>query len=129
MCVYFLYKSVWSVNQQTFVLKWREIRMHKESQHGKIENVAGSVWLSLFMDGTVKCKLMSTPYIQYNYVYCVNTISFQKWKCSKEWCKTSKKRETQYFMTSWKPCKILANRFNDLLQDKITNLSLYRGHN
>jgi hypothetical protein len=30
-------------------------------QHDKIENGAGSVWLSLFMDGTGKCKLSSTP--------------------------------------------------------------------
>jgi hypothetical protein len=33
----------------------------KKAQHGKIENVTVSVWLSLFMDGTVKCKLPSTP--------------------------------------------------------------------
>jgi hypothetical protein len=33
----------------------------KKAQHGKIENVAGSVWLCLFMDGTGKCKLPSTP--------------------------------------------------------------------
>jgi hypothetical protein len=33
----------------------------KKDQHDKIENVAGSVWLSLFMDGTGQCKLPSTP--------------------------------------------------------------------
>jgi hypothetical protein len=32
----------------------------KKAQHDKIENVAGSVWLSLFMDGTGKCKFSST---------------------------------------------------------------------
>jgi hypothetical protein len=33
----------------------------KKFQHDKIENVAGSVWLSLFMDGNGKCKLPSKP--------------------------------------------------------------------
>jgi hypothetical protein len=33
----------------------------KKVQHNIIENVAGSVWLSLFMDGNVKWKLPSTP--------------------------------------------------------------------
>ena len=31
-----------------------------EVQYKKIANVAGSVWLSLFMDGIGKCKLLST---------------------------------------------------------------------
>jgi hypothetical protein len=33
----------------------------KKAQHSKIEKFAGSVCLSLFMDGTVKCKLPFTP--------------------------------------------------------------------
>jgi hypothetical protein len=33
----------------------------KKAQHNKIENVAGSVWLSLFMNGNGKCKFPSTP--------------------------------------------------------------------
>ena len=33
----------------------------KKAQNNKIANVAGSVLLSLFMDGSVKCKLPSTP--------------------------------------------------------------------
>jgi hypothetical protein len=33
----------------------------KKAQYGKIETVAGSVWLSLFMDGTGKCHLPATP--------------------------------------------------------------------
>jgi hypothetical protein len=32
-----------------------------EVQDGKHENVAGSVWLNLFMDGSGNCKLPSTP--------------------------------------------------------------------
>jgi hypothetical protein len=42
-------------------INWRKYESLKKAQHGRIENVAGSVWLSLFMDGTVKCKLPSTP--------------------------------------------------------------------
>jgi hypothetical protein len=34
-----------------------EIKTIKNAQNVKNENVAGSVWLSLFMNGTVKCKL------------------------------------------------------------------------
>jgi hypothetical protein len=34
-----------------------------ESQHDKIEYVTGLVWLSLFIDGTGKCKLPSTPHL------------------------------------------------------------------
>jgi hypothetical protein len=41
--------------------KKRKTESLKKAQHDKIENVAGSVWLSLFMDGTVKWKLPSTP--------------------------------------------------------------------
>jgi hypothetical protein len=42
--------------------KIEKIRISKESQIRQIENFAGSVWLSLFMDGTIKCKLPSaTP--------------------------------------------------------------------
>jgi hypothetical protein len=33
----------------------------KKSQQVKIENVAGSVWFSLIMDGNGKCKIPSTP--------------------------------------------------------------------
>jgi hypothetical protein len=33
----------------------------KNAQNDKTEYVAGSVWLNLFMDGTGKCKLPSTP--------------------------------------------------------------------
>ena len=33
----------------------------KKAQHNKAENVAGSVWLSLFMDGGGMCKLPSMP--------------------------------------------------------------------
>jgi hypothetical protein len=33
----------------------------KKVPHNKIENVAGSVRLSLFMDGTGKCRLPATP--------------------------------------------------------------------
>jgi hypothetical protein len=36
----------------------------KKAQYGKINNVAGSVWLILFMDGNEKCKLPSTPSTQ-----------------------------------------------------------------
>jgi hypothetical protein len=43
------------------IVKWRKSESLKKVQHNKIENVAGSVWLSLFMDGTGKCKLPSTP--------------------------------------------------------------------
>jgi hypothetical protein len=43
--------------------KNENIWIPKKAQHGTIENVAGSVWLSLYMDGTVKCKLSSTPAI------------------------------------------------------------------
>jgi hypothetical protein len=32
----------------------------KERQNDKIENIAGSVWLSLFMYGNDKLKLLST---------------------------------------------------------------------
>ena len=32
----------------------------KKAQNYKIANIEGSVWLSLFMDGSVKCKLPST---------------------------------------------------------------------
>jgi hypothetical protein len=34
---------------------------HKNAQSDKIENVAGSVSLSLFMEGHGRCKLSSTP--------------------------------------------------------------------
>ena len=33
----------------------------KKAQHNKTENVAGSVWLSLFMDGSGKWKLPLAP--------------------------------------------------------------------
>ena len=33
----------------------------KKAQNDKIKNLAGSVWLSLFIDGSGKCKLPSTP--------------------------------------------------------------------
>jgi hypothetical protein len=45
----------------SYFIKKRKQESPKKAQHGKIENVAGSVWLSLFMDGTAKCKLPSTP--------------------------------------------------------------------
>ena len=32
-----------------------------KAQNNKIANVADSVWLILFMDGSVKCKQPSTP--------------------------------------------------------------------
>jgi hypothetical protein len=37
-----------------------KIGFPKELQNGKIENVAGSAWLSLFIYDTGKRKLMST---------------------------------------------------------------------
>jgi hypothetical protein len=37
------------------------IRIPKEVQNDKIENVAGSLWFSLFMDDTGKRKLSSMP--------------------------------------------------------------------
>jgi hypothetical protein len=47
--------------QFSFLLQNRENSTPKERvQNDKMENVAGSVWLSLFMDGTVKCKLPRT---------------------------------------------------------------------
>jgi hypothetical protein len=36
--------------------KIEKIRTAKKVQNGKIENVAGSVWLILFLDGTVIVK-------------------------------------------------------------------------
>jgi hypothetical protein len=42
------------------LLKIEKNCIPKESQDGKIENVADSLWLSLFKDGTGKCKLPST---------------------------------------------------------------------
>ena len=36
-----------------------KMELLKKAQHNKTENVAGSVWLSLFMDGSGKCKLPS----------------------------------------------------------------------
>jgi hypothetical protein len=42
------------------ILKYRKLKSLKNAQNGKIENVAGSVWLCLFMSGTGKCKLKST---------------------------------------------------------------------
>jgi hypothetical protein len=45
----------------TFTNKKKKIWIPKERLTRQIENVAGSVWLSLFMDGIVKCKLPSTP--------------------------------------------------------------------
>jgi hypothetical protein len=41
--------------------KERNKESRKNSQNDKIENVADLVWLSLFMEGNVKCKLPSTP--------------------------------------------------------------------
>jgi hypothetical protein len=41
-------------------MKARKVSFLK-AKHVKLENVAGTVWLTLFMDGTVKCKLSSTP--------------------------------------------------------------------
>ena len=42
--------------QWSSVLKYRKKETLKKAQNNKIVNVAGSVWLSLFMDGSVKCK-------------------------------------------------------------------------
>ena len=39
----------------------KKMKPLKKTQHNKTENFADSVWLSLFMDGTGKCKLLSTP--------------------------------------------------------------------
>ena len=47
-----------------FIVCTKNIEKHgplKEAQHDKIENVADSVWLSLFIDGSGKCELPSTP--------------------------------------------------------------------
>jgi hypothetical protein len=42
--------------------KKRKTESLRKAQHNKIENVADSVYLSLFMDGAGKCKLPSTPH-------------------------------------------------------------------
>jgi hypothetical protein len=46
--LYAVRKAIAYINQ----CKIEKIRTPKKVQIGKIENVAGSVWLSLFMDGT-----------------------------------------------------------------------------
>ena len=43
--------SIWNTGKKELL---------KKAQNNKIANVAGSVWLSLFVDGSVKCKLPST---------------------------------------------------------------------
>jgi hypothetical protein len=50
-----------------------KLETSKKAQHGKIENVAGSVWLNLFMDRNGKCKLPSTP-------SSTGLSRFQHWK-------------------------------------------------
>ena len=49
-----MYKSDWFTIQ-------KKIEPLKKTQRNKIENIAGSVWLSLFMDGIGRYKLPSTP--------------------------------------------------------------------
>jgi hypothetical protein len=49
-----------AVRQKRIILK-RNTETLKNAQNNKIENVAHLVCLSLFMDGTGKCKLPSTP--------------------------------------------------------------------
>jgi hypothetical protein len=43
-----------------FIIK-RKTKSLKKAQHGKIENVADSVLLSLFMGGSCNCKLQYMP--------------------------------------------------------------------
>jgi hypothetical protein len=50
-----LYFPVLSINRLS-QLESRKTESLKKAQTGKIKNVADSVWLSLFMDGTEECK-------------------------------------------------------------------------
>ena len=56
------------------IRKIQKERTPKENPKQQNWNVAGSVWLSLFMDGIVKCKLPSTPPSTVKLLY---TISYR----------------------------------------------------
>jgi hypothetical protein len=56
-------QTKWRISILTFYPIERNKESLKNLQNDKIENVTGSVWLSLFMDGNGMCKLPSTPLI------------------------------------------------------------------
>jgi hypothetical protein len=59
---YFVIHIVYfSNNTREYSLNREKMEFQKNAQNDKIENVAGSVWLSLFMDSTGKCTLPSKP--------------------------------------------------------------------
>ena len=51
---FFYFNQHFSLQQE-----YRENKLLKKAQNNKIANVEGSVWLSLFMDGSGNCKLSS----------------------------------------------------------------------
>jgi hypothetical protein len=52
----------WNLRELIYnVWRQRKTDSLKNTQNDKIENVAGLLWLSLYMDGTGKCKSPFTP--------------------------------------------------------------------